>query len=123
MRRTLFLERRLLEEDSECQSIRVSHVPLKVQQNVLKSLPEYLRQCRSIDKLATDVSEMEIDRGLDRDEIIHFTQPHRGFRTIDNPIVGMGGSSRFFHCPWIYLFITNKIRTRLKWNRSIFSFD
>lgn len=26
---------------------------------------------------------MEIDRGLDRDEIIHFTQPHRGFRTID----------------------------------------
>lgn len=33
----LFLERRLLEEDSECQSIRVSHVPLKVQQNVLKS--------------------------------------------------------------------------------------
>lgn len=36
---------------------------------------------------------MEIDRGLDRDEIIHFTQPHRGFRTIDNPIVVMGGSS------------------------------
>lgn len=27
----------VLEEDSECQSIRVSHVPLKVQQNVLKS--------------------------------------------------------------------------------------
>lgn len=82
----------LLEEDSECQSIRVSHVPLQSTTVYLRALPEYFRQCRSIDKLATDVSEMEIDRGLDRDEIIHFTQPHRGFRTIDNPIVGMGGS-------------------------------
>lgn len=48
-----------------------------------------LLQCRSIDKLATDVSAMKIDRSLDRDEIIHFIQTHRGFRTIDNPIVGI----------------------------------
>lgn len=49
MRRTLFLERRLLEEDSECQSIRVSHVPLKVQQNVLIKEP-YLNIYASADQ-------------------------------------------------------------------------
>lgn len=75
-----------------------------------------LLQCRSIDKLATDVSAMKIDRSLDRDEIIHFIQTHRGFRTIDNPIVGILAD------PILFVFIYDatcnmgrKINIWLKW--------